>query len=170
MISLFIANIDLFLIVELEPTNNIVLNRISSLRVLETETYHEETPQSEKKNCSIEEITHKTNQLKISLQLPEQAPATFYSFEHYWRMLRGDREALSVYFKMIDPQNIPNLMKESLSSEILFSYIDVILNIYIPKQDIEFSMNILRALSVTPRFKLQNAFLTAQQKDGMIIL
>lgn len=139
------------------------------LQELNLETITEEPPQTNKQanKNSIENMIQETNKLKISVDLPTQVPTTFYSFEYYWRMLKDDINALSQYYKMIPPENIPSIIKESLSSDLLYSYFDVILNIYLPNNEIEHSMKILRSLAKTARIKLQLAFLTMDQKKGI---
>lgn len=152
----------------MDPSNKSAQAKIKKLQ--ELEVFHEEPIQETSKQVKsnhIENMIQETNKLKISTEVPSQAPTTFYSFEYHWRMLKNDLHGLSKFFKLISPENIPNIIKESLSSDILYSYIDVILNVYLQNNEIEYSINILRALTNTPRFKLQLAFLTEDKRNGM---
>lgn len=120
-------------------------------------------------NNQVQKVSEQLGNVSLNAEpmLPEKAPETFYSFEFYFKMVKHDITFLAKYIDMFDPKDLPSIIKESLTNDILFAFIKVIKDDFIPNQKIQKSIEILKALSKVPRFKLQVMFLVGDQMKGM---
>eukprot|EP01122_Echinamoeba_exundans_P000083 TRINITY_DN10067_c0_g1_i1.p1 TRINITY_DN10067_c0_g1~~TRINITY_DN10067_c0_g1_i1.p1 ORF type:complete len:359 (+),score=83.35 TRINITY_DN10067_c0_g1_i1:35-1111(+) len=104
---------------------------------------------------------------KLDIKVPTTAPKSFYLFEQAYATMGGRTDLLAQYFDLIKPEFLPQLFKESLSGEIISSYVDVISEVYYARGEIEKGVLILEQLSKVSRFDLVKMFLSSTQAEDV---
>ena len=97
---------------------------------------------------------------QMSVDFPK--PKTAMEFERAWRALKDDNSKFSDYVRSLEPQGLPALFKESLTSQMLVSILHTLDTM--ASEDTVYVRQFLWHLTLVPRFSMLIMFLTSSER------
>jgi tetratricopeptide (TPR) repeat protein len=105
---------------------------------------------------------------RVTVELPTVPPKTAFEFERTYHSINGDILKLYEYMKMINPTNIPSIFKESISTDIFSSIIEVLHKCYLADGDTSTAVQILDNLPKVGRFDMMIMFMSDKEKQPLV--
>lgn len=102
--------------------------------------------------------------IAIAVTKPRPSPQTGVEFERTWRGMSNNEQEQAAYLQeKIDPEQLPSLLKQALTPNLLYCITRVVLQ-HLFKNDAKHGLLLLEFLTKTPRFDMNAMLLTKQQK------
>ncbi|EFA83960.1 hypothetical protein PPL_03030 [Heterostelium album PN500] len=102
--------------------------------------------------------------------LPKTAPRNSFEFEKFYNSIQNDSNLFYNYFKLIEPEKLPNILNDILSPSLFSSIIVILENNYLVNKEYDLIYRILESLTKMNRLSINLQSLSFMEKESINIL